>query len=83
MAKLSIIIDWIPAFAGMTEIGNKKELQTKPTLVKFIIIWVFTPCYRACAAIKSWEFLSEDLFEYRDKPCFVWLVRASSAAPNF
>ena len=26
---------------------------------------------------------SEDLFEHRDKPRFVWLVRASSAAPNF
>ena len=26
---------------------------------------------------------SEDLFELRDKPRFVWLVRASSAAPNF
>ena len=26
--------------------------------------------------------LSEDLFELRDKPRFVWLVRASSAAPN-
>jgi hypothetical protein len=26
---------------------------------------------------------SEDLFEFRDKPRFVWHVRASSAAPNF
>ncbi len=42
-----------------------------------------SPCYRACDDLKSWEILSEDLFEHRDKPCFVWLVRASSTAPNF
>ena len=77
------MLDWIPAFAGMTELGNKKKLQTKPTLIKFIIIWLFTPCYRACAVVKSWGILSEDMVEHRDKPRFVWLVRASSAAPNF
>ena len=47
------------------------------------LLLTLNPCCRACDDLKSWEVLSEDLFDHRDKPRFVWLVRASSAAPNF
>jgi len=58
MAKLCIMLDWIPAFAGMTELENKKKLQTKPTLIKFIIIWFFYPLLprlRCCKKLGDFE----------------------------
>jgi hypothetical protein len=44
--------------------------------------WFSSPLTASRSAETKWD-EGEDLFEHRDKPRFVWLVRASSAAAHF